>query len=196
MKIKFLLVGLYFFTACSNKIGSDNSTSNKELTEEENYTAEKYDTIILGDINHDNLIDTAFIFTPPTLLEIDKNVDTLFSMGCKNYDCFNKINFSSKLPSLRIENSVSGQIERIDDIDNDGTNELLFATNWFTTTRSNLYLLTIKNGKWLKADSVSFRNGENNPLKDQYVHKNGKYYLKGIKNIEGDETDFIKEVKL
>ena len=164
MKFYSIIFILYFSTACSN---NSNLTEpnlaevkvdkiNKEL-----YGTAQIDTIILGDINNDNKLDSAFIYTPPTSLEIDKNGDTLFTMGCKDNNCFNKITFSSKFPKINIKNSVWGQLESIDDINEDGIKEILVATNWFTTTRSNLYLFSLKNGQWNQLQKVSFRNGEN-----------------------------------
>ena len=158
--------------------------------------AAQIDTIALGDLNNDKILDTAFVYTPPTKLSINKNGDTLVEIGCWKDDCFNRVTFSAKFPELIVANSVWGQIESIDDLNDDGINEILFASNWFTTTRSNLYLFSLKNGKWDQVEKVSFRNGENSSLKNQFVQMNDTHYLIELKNVDGDETKSMKEIKI
>lgn len=200
MKFYTILFILYIITGCrGNNSNMTEPKLDKVVADEKNkelYGTAQIDTIILGDIDNDNKLDSAFIYTPPTILEIDKNGDTLFTMGCKDNNCFNKITFSSKIPKINIENSVWGQLESIDDINEDEVKEILFATNWFTTTRSNLYLFSLKNGKWNQLAKVSFRNRENSSLKKQFLKKNHKYYLIGTKLNDGDETEFLKEIEM
>lgn len=140
--------------------------------------------------------DSAFVYTPPTKLELDEHGDTLFSMGCKNDHCFTRITFSGHFPTLVMEESVWGQVESIDDIDGDGIQELLVATSWFTTTRSSLYLYSYKKDRWVEQEKVSFRNGDAEPLKNQYIKKGQKRYLIGIKSVDGDEVEWMKEIEV
>lgn len=197
MKFYYILLILLLTTACgennsestNSKYGQANDEVGKDLFE-----SEQIDTVILGDINHDNKSDTAFIYTPPLSFQIDKNGDTLFSFGCKDNFCFNRITFSSEFPEIKIENSVWGQLEITDDINSDGVNEVLFASNWFTTNRSDLYLFSFKNRQWIQLEKVSFRNYDNSILKNRLIKKNHKYYLIGTKLIDGDETEVLKEI--
>jgi len=195
MKSLLIVAILSIFFSCKvNETETNNSTTKKE--ESNKYYAEQIDTTILDDLDGDGELDTAFIYTPMTNLEIDKNGDTLFSPGCKDNNCFNKISFSSKYPAIEIENSVWGQIESIDDLDNDGIKEIVIATNWFTTTRSNLYLFSLKNDKWVEIEKISFRKKDNESLKNQTRKKDGKYYLIGTETSDGDEVQTLKEIKL
>lgn len=72
--------------------------------------------------------------------------------------------------------------------------EVLFASNCFTTNRSDLYLFSFKNRQWIELEKVSFRNYDNSILKNRLIKKNYKYYLIGTKLIDGDETEVLKEI--
>jgi len=162
------------------------------------------DTIVLGDINSDRVIDTAYVYTPPTLWEYDENGEFSSWFGCKNDKCYNKVTFSCNLPDLIIENTVLGKVAAIDDIDGDGFKELLFNTSWFTGTTTGLYLYHFNGKEWEPLESVVVRGGlyddgeGENPIPvSNYFYKKGKlYYLKGITLKEGDEVADIKEIAL
>lgn len=195
MKSYLLILLVLTVVSCKNKPNTEGSfISASEIQSTDRFYAGQTDTIGLGDLDGNGVIDSAFVYTPQTNLEFDKNGDTLFSPGCKEDNCFNMITFSSDFPNIEIKNSVWGQIESIVDIDKDGVKELLFATNWFTTTRSSLYLFSLKNDRWVEISKVSFRMKDNEDLKDRIHKKDGKYYLIGVETIDGDEVDTSVEI--
>ena len=195
MKSYFLILFVLTVVSCKDNPNTEGSfISVSEIQSTDRFYAGQIDTVSLGDLDGNGIIDSAFVYTPQTNLEIDKNGDTLFSPGCKEDKCFNMITFSADFPNIEIENSVWGQIESIDDIDKDGVKELLFASNWFTTTRSSLYLFSLKNGSWVEISKVSFRMKDKEDLKDRIHQKDGKYYLIGVDTIDGDEVETSVEI--
>lgn len=147
-----------------------------------------WDTVLLGDINNDKIADTAFIFTPETIECHNSQGEIQLTLGCEKDICYNKIKFSCKLPEIYFDNSVWGRIEKIDDIDNDGVNELIFSPGWFTSCWGRLYIYSYKNGNWVKICENSFRRCEGESLKSHVVNKNNKYYLNGVIFKAGDDV--------
>jgi hypothetical protein len=105
---------------------------------------------ILGDINNDKISDTAFVFTPAYYATIDTSIslEPLLD-SCINNQCYNRVKFSCKLPEIYIENSIWGFVEKIDDLDEDGINEIIFQTNWYIGTHVEIYIYSFFNGKWV-----------------------------------------------
>lgn len=167
-----------------------NDTISREIID-----PELNDTIKLGDINGDLIIDTAFVYTPPTLTTLNSDGNVAYTMGCVNNNCYNRIKFSCKLPDITIEESVWGKIEKIADLNNDGINEILFSTEWFTTTKSHLMLYSFNKNKWKLIATVAIRYIEGKPLKSHFVKTKHGNFLKGIEQVDGDEVEILKEIK-
>ena len=112
----------------------------------------KWETFVLGDMDHDGVIDTAFVYTSAYYGTIDSEMPelTMFD-SCVNQHCYNKIKFSSALPGISVENTLWGSVEAIEDLDEDGISEFIFQTNWFIGSHVTIqiYSFNKKNGKWL-----------------------------------------------
>ncbi len=109
----------------------------------------EWEPFVLGDINNDNIIDTAFVFTPAYFASIDTTISSEPILdSCINQQYFNRVRFSCKLPELYIENSIWGFIECIDDLDSDGINEIIFQSNWYIGSRVMIYIYSFHNGAW------------------------------------------------
>ena len=154
------------------------------------------DTLIVGDLNNDAIIDTAFVYTPPTIKELDESGKLLFLFGCVDNKCYNKITFSCALPELYFEESVWGNLESIGDINHDGYAELLFSPNWFTSCWGQMYVYSLKGKQWNKITSVTYRRCEEEPLKSHVVKIKNRYYLKGIQLKDGDDKVYQVAIKL
>ncbi|WP_131450742.1 hypothetical protein [Flavobacterium subsaxonicum] len=160
------------------------------------------DTIVLGDINNDKIVDTAFVYTPPVLSSYDERGELIYSFGCKENKCYNNVTFSCNMPNLLFDESVWGKVAAVDDIDGDGTKELLFNTSWFIGTSTGLYLYHFNGNEWQEIERVTIRGcineeGEEQTPVSNYFYKKGKrYYLKGITLRRGDEVPQVKRIKL
>lgn len=110
----------------------------------------EWEPFVLGDINNDHIIDTAFVYTPAYFASIDTTISSVpIFDSCINQHYYNRVRFSCKLPDLYIENSIWGFIESIDDLDDDGFNEIIFQTNWFIGTHVEIVIYSYFNGKWI-----------------------------------------------
>lgn len=110
-----------------------------------------WESFLLGDLNHDNIDDTAFVYTPAyyesrTLNDADH--EFMFD-SCVNNQSYNKVRFSCDLPEIFIENSIWGKVEGIDDLDSDGYREIIFQTNWFIGTHVDIYVYSFNKKKWV-----------------------------------------------
>ena len=153
----------------------------------------KTDTIVLKDINNDNISDTAFVYTPPTLASFDDKGNIEYEMGCVDNKCFNKITFSCKLPEIVFEESVWGKLENAGDLNGDGISELLFAPDWFTSSLGHLYLYSFSNGKWEIVTSIKHRR-DDEPILPNLIKSKGKYYLHGV-DFYNDDEPYQIEIK-
>lgn len=152
------------------------------------------DTVVLGDMNNDKIIDTAFVFTPPTIKTVNEKGELLFSFGCLNNKCFNKIKFSNKLPDFYFEDSVWGAIDITDDIDKDGIKEIVFSPCWFVSCWGSIYVYSLKNNKWKEISKIEHNRCDDKKLSTRVKKIKNNYYLYGVKQIEDGsrEEDKIK----
>lgn len=98
------------------------------------------DTIVIGYINADRIIDTAYITGPAFN---DKTND--FGHP-DNYNI--KINFSGNLPTIHYSDAVVGWVENIGDIDGDGISEIMLVPGWFIGCWNKMNFYTLKNNRW------------------------------------------------
>lgn len=179
----------------------EKATSEKESSDEFIYHDEVQpgftDTVLLGDINGDQVPDQAFIYTPPTIASVDQHGKVHFSTDCVDNNCYNQIVFSCKLPVLKQEMSVWGALENAGDIDGDGFSELLFCPGWFMSSWGRITLYSLKNGRWKKiADVHIWREEENGWMRKLLIRKKDNYYLKGRRFEDGDDVTYTVKVPL
>lgn len=110
----------------------------------------EWESFLLGDMNSDQINDTAFIYTPAYYASIDTTIssDYIFD-SCVNNQYYNLLRFSCNLPELSIENSLWGSVELIEDLDEDGFSEIIVQTNWFIGSQVRIYIYSYMNGKWI-----------------------------------------------
>ncbi|MDI9312131.1 MAG: hypothetical protein QM535_18095 [Limnohabitans sp.] len=202
MKYNLLFIVLTLFISCQKKETKQLPTKKrtekpKKETPKEREVIEKAstDTIVLGDMNNDKIIDTAFVYTPPTLKTIDEKGELLYSFGCVDNKCFNKIKFSNNLPDLYFEDSVWGSVDITEDIDNDGIKEIVFCPSWFVSCWGNLYLYSLKNNKWKEIAKIECNRCGDEKLKTHIKKIKNSYYLIGVKR-EDDGCRVEDKVKI
>ncbi|WP_294820464.1 hypothetical protein [uncultured Flavobacterium sp.] len=100
------------------------------------------DTLVIGDIDNDKIIDTAFITGPKWLNDEDGWGDPVITP----YEI--DITFSCSLPAIHHGNAVMGYIEDIGDIDGDGVSEVIVVPIWFIGCWGNMEFYTLKDGQW------------------------------------------------
>ena len=156
------MVVLLFCTSCS-------TTDNNELLEEETsldstpvknetisnvsidtfdiYTMHQdIDTVVLGDINGDNMYDTAIIVSPVHAYPDPNNYS---DGGCEDDSCVTRVYFSFNTAILVHKTALGFQtIFLTDDLNSDGVKEIGFVPNWFQSCQQGLFIYSLTNGEW------------------------------------------------
>lgn len=102
------------------------------------------DTISIGDLNNDKIVDFAYIKGTKFSDETNQWDD------CLKIGCLVTVSFSCGLPDITFENAVTASIENIGDIDGDGFDEIVIAPSWIIGCWGRLHFYTYKKGKWKK----------------------------------------------
>jgi hypothetical protein len=139
-------------------------------------TAYDIDTLPIGDLNNDKLIDTAFVRSPKFINEEDGWGD------CTTGRCKITVSFSCGLPDIVLDNAVSGFVENIGDINNDGNSEIIIVPGWFIGCHGNIHFFSLKKGQW-KAIGKAYRN-----ICDE------ESFLPYIKKMKGNKIKIMEEV--
>jgi hypothetical protein len=177
-KTSILIISSFILISCifpkrdkeKNHLLIDTVTKEKQVNKSLNDSLIKplIEKFILGDINCDNIVDTAFIYTPERMKELPGEKD---SLPC-NGKCYNKITFSCGFPPIIVEDCIRGKIEAIDDLNEDGIKELIFQTSWFTGTSVGIYIYSFINNKWviLASTNLYYRDSYKNRVRK--INKN------------------------
>jgi hypothetical protein len=134
------------------------------------------DKISIGDLNHDKIIDTAFVKGPKYINEKE------FWGDCKNGNCAITISFSCHFPSITLKNAVTGFVENIGDIDNDGIAEIIIVPSWFIGCWGQINFYTLKKGKWKAVGSA-----KRNICGDES-------FMNYIKKMKGNKIQVIEQI--
>ena len=152
-----------------------NSTKN-DLTISTKVNEFDIEKLIIGDINNDKIIDTAFVKGPRFINEDDGWGD------CKNGNCEITISFSCDYPNISIGNAVSGFVENIGDIDNDGISEIIIVPSWFIGCWGQIHFYTMKSGKWKDVGRA-----KRNICREES-------FMNCIKKMKGKKVQVIEEI--
>ena len=148
----FPIVAILLIAACTYKHPIEKPVAKTKATTKQVIVKANWEAFALGDMNHDNLPDTAFVYTPAyygtPIAEDPKSIDFDSCVGGKNY---NKIKFSAGLPPIVLDNTLWGKVEPIGDLDEDGINEFIFQTNWYigTHVQISIYSFNKEKSKWV-----------------------------------------------
>jgi hypothetical protein len=146
------------------------------------------DTIVLGDINNDKIIDTAFVKGASYPAE---NSD---SWDCTN--CNTEITFSNGLPTIYCGNAIGAQVCNIGDIDEDGAAEIMIIPWWFVGCWSQLHFHTLKNSSWNEFERAKIRicEDEDLSLRVKKIKKNKFSVTEDIPNEDYSEVKLVKRI--
>ena len=139
---KGYLFSFTLFFVLMFKTEAQTNAINSKVTLAAEVNAFAIDTLLIGDINNDKKMDTAFIKGPKFINNEE------FYGDCKSGNCKITVSFSCDFPSLTFENAVAGVVENIGDIDKDGNSELVVVPSWFIGCWGKLNFYSIKNKKW------------------------------------------------
>lgn len=97
---------------------------------------------VKGDFNGDGKLDYTWLVAPKINGEGDDCVGS----------CISYIKFSDKsIPSIKIENCISGSPTNLGDLNKNGMDEIGLLPGWFTSCWRNYNVYTLKNTKWIFA---------------------------------------------
>lgn len=110
----------------------------------------RIDTIILGDINFDNVVDTAIVYP----VEFKDPNDIM--MGPIDGNSITKIHFLYDDSWLYIENAIELiRLYVLDDINEDGIKEIALIPGWYLSCCSGFLVYSNHNAVWQKISSSS-----------------------------------------
>lgn len=168
--ILYIVISILFLNCINAQVNTSNSDSGKSS----DFDIEK---IIIGDINNDKIIDTAFVKGPKLITDKDGFED--YKSGTENIT----ISFSCDFPEITLDNAVSGFVENIGDIDNDGKSEIIVVPFWFIGCRGRIHFFTMKNGKWKNVGNV-----------ERHICRDGSGFLDIIKKRKDNKIKVMGEV--
>jgi len=148
------------------------------------------DTLVIGDINNDKIIDTAFIVGPKWINDEESWGDPKVQL----YEI--DVRFSNGMPPIHDDNAVTGYIENVGDIDGDGYSEVIVVPGWFIGCWGRMKFYTYKQGKW-----QYFGYAECHVCTDEkYIarmKKLSKNKLRVIEDVwDGEAADRVKKPKI
>jgi len=179
----------------SNSSNIKNTFKDISKTEPLFFYHQTIDTIILGDINADNTIDTAIITSPiHRYWHPKKNTGD----DCKNDNCTTIISFNNYFPDLKHDNSLGCyRIFATEDLNMDGIKEIALIPYWFQSNWQGLFVYSLINGNWrlLGSGSVFTLDEENYEKRIRKISKNKFEIISMEWNEDGSELiDIAKEI--
>lgn len=205
MKATYCLLMISFlFTGCYRPTENTNAKDTLKVKDTQvfksNYTQEiqpaSWDTVPCGDLNADKILDTAFVYTPQTIRNLNEKGEAMGSDQLADSLSYNRVRFSCALPEMKFYRSVWGEIANVGDLNKDGTCELLFRPGWFWSCWGRVYLCSLKDGAWTLPMEVRANICTDDPLKSRLIKKGKKYYVVGEKFEDGDQFSYQVPVKL
>ncbi|MBC7426496.1 MAG: hypothetical protein H7321_08160 [Bacteroidia bacterium] len=123
-----------------------------------NDTLSEIISFVIGKFNTDSVADTAYLMQPSAYRYTINRKGRIDSV--KNTFLF--VRFSCNLPYLVISHTYEGIIIKVDDIDNNGIDELLFEPEWVQSCWSRVDLYRFHGGFWKKSFTAPFYRCGNN----------------------------------
>jgi len=176
--VSFITVTILIGVLCGRKTDNEKlkkSFATTEISEENNVEVDtteipmkenieqEEDYFITGYFNHDNILDTAFLVqhVPQQSKYGDGNCSYTLPVYFENEndsieweeiweDCsYFTIRFSdSTIPSIKVI-GFDGSLRNIGDLNNNGTDELIFFPAWYQSMSRYYYVWTLSNNKWI-----------------------------------------------
>ncbi len=114
------------------------------------------DTVLLGDMNGDKILDTAIITSPYHAYDNPNNSRSNY--GCADSLCLTSLLFSFDSAEIEFSNTLGfTAFFATEDLDDNGISEVGFVTTWFQGCWQTLYVYGLINGIWTPmVDGVVF----------------------------------------
>ncbi|UPT69999.1 MAG: hypothetical protein M0D53_12770 [Flavobacterium sp. JAD_PAG50586_2] len=132
------------------------------------YVSEKYP---VGDINHDNVKDTATV-------SFDFNYNTQ-EVICPTPNCAININFSLGIPDLDIDQSLGIFVKPAPDLNNDNGNDILLFSRTNEGSWNDIFAYTLSNGKWIELARTKCFFSDDADAEHRIVKEKNQYFLVG-----------------
>lgn len=207
LRFSMILIGLFsvLLLSCNQKPKSNaqpknNQKSGTTVSVQDTLIAGKWEPFPLGDIDNDELSDTAFVYTPAYRGEKNPEQKGIIDFNNCLTDCYNKVRFSNKLPEISIPNSLWGSIETTEDLDGDGLKELIFQTNWWIGSHVDIliYSLNKHTNQWtvLAKNNVYFEDSYKERIQ-KISNKTFRFKVEYLDTLEQDirKKDIIITIK-
>lgn len=177
MKYTMFLFAIFLFFACGQK--KNDGTHVPEAHQDSSDTlhntiAHVYRTYYVGDINADKHADTAYVIYDQIV-----RADGTIEKDCANRNCEVSIKFSGTIPDLNIDQSLSIYMQKTEDLNNDNGNEIVLYSEGFEGYWYNLYVWTLKNGKWEELARTKAMLCEEKDYENRIIYTNSQFYLVG-----------------
>lgn len=150
------------------------------------YDLNRVDTMSIGDVNDDGIVDTGFI-QPLSIFYKNGHMDSQYVT----------ITFSCSLPPIKHYDGFHGTLVNIGDLDGNRIDELLYYPFWYQSNSASIYIYRYTKGNWemlvrgdIRRDRVWNQKHPISFLKSR-VEKidNNSYLLKEHKWIDADIQD-------
>ncbi|CAD0009973.1 hypothetical protein [Flavobacterium chungangense] len=186
MKIRFLILLTICFgceTKTKEKVSKANETKeyNKAKIETENKK------IFLGDVNNDKINDTAFI-------SLKRNLET-DEIECGGKNCVINVTFSKNIPEISFDQSLGLVIMKTEDLDNDKGNEIIIFSRTNEGWWNNIYVWTLKKGKWEEIAKTKGFISENKDFENRIIKEKKHFYLIGENQWKENKNGEFEKVK-
>ena len=139
------------------------------------------ESFLIGDINNDQINDTAFIY-----------LDTIKNEEFKDIS----IKFSSGIPALDILQSLGVVIEPTEDLNNDKAHEIIIFSRTNSGWWNTVSVWTFQNKTWNKIAQTEAFISESKDFKNRIINENGIFFLIGNDKWNEEENGNFKKVKI
>jgi hypothetical protein len=153
----FLFFCFLFLISCVGN-NSENGIEIIEITDgvetdeelENEFIENSQANFIVADLNQDSIPDSMYIISP----RLNDSDEASFS-DCKG-PCITKISFKGKFPGIFIDQSVGGEVQVLDDINENGFKELVFFPYWFQSCWSRMDIYSFSGKEWKRINSIDY----------------------------------------
>lgn len=143
---------------------------------------------IIGDINNDKVSDTAYV-------NYKINIDTN-DIECEEADCLINIKFNKNIPDLKFNDSKGIVIKETNDLDNDGTTEIIVFSRTNQGWCNDVSVWSLKNNSWIMLAKTKAFITEEKDFDNRIIKIDNNHFLIGQNPFEEDIDGNFIEVKI
>lgn len=146
--------------------------------------------VVLGDMNKDTIVDTAYVRLP-------KYIDESSWGDCKNGGCEVEISFSFTPTKIQLSNAVDAGIEAIGDVNQDGIQEVVVVPGWIIGCWGQYRFYSLQHELWSEFGRANRYICDEEPYVNCIV-KRTQHYLTVEEDVmkNGDQAKQKKKLKL